>query len=77
MHTADTMRRLGRLDAAQELLQEALQVMQPLVAARSYAHALQYMGDLALDRKEPAVALENFQRLEQRADALQQTDFKG
>ncbi len=77
MHTADTMRRLGRLQAAQELLQEALQVMQPLAKARSYAHALQYMGDLALDLADFDLALESFQKLELRADELQQVDFKG
>jgi tetratricopeptide (TPR) repeat protein len=44
MHTADTMRRLGRLDAAEELLQEALLIMAPLAGARSYAIALQYLA---------------------------------
>ncbi len=77
MHTADTMRRLGRLQAAQELLQEALQVMHALANARSYAHALQYMGDLAIDLADFGLALESFQKLEMRADALQQVDFKG
>ncbi len=77
MHTADAMRRLGRLQAAQELLQESLQVMQPLANARSFAHALQYMGDLALDLADFELALDSFQKLEARADALQHVDFKG
>lgn len=76
MHTADAMRRLGRLQAAQELLQEALQVMRPLAKARSFAHALQYMGDLAIDLADFGLALDSFQKLEERADALQQVDFK-
>ncbi|CAN7481985.1 ATP-binding protein [Pseudoduganella sp. LjRoot289] len=76
MHTADTMRRLGRLDAAEELLQEALEIMAPLSGARSYAIALQYLGDLKLDQGQPAAALDAFQRLAGRADALQQADFQ-
>ncbi|WP_295996393.1 GAF domain-containing protein, partial [Rugamonas sp.] len=76
MYTADTMRRLGRLDAARELLQEALLILAPLAGARSYANALHYLGELSLDRAEYAAALETFERLEARAEALQQTDFR-
>ncbi|MYN10576.1 ATP-binding protein [Pseudoduganella aquatica] len=76
MHTADTMRRLGRLDAAEELLHEALIILAPLSGARSYAIALQYLGDLSLDRGDYAAALDAFVRLEGRADALQQADFQ-
>jgi signal transduction histidine kinase len=75
MHTADTMRRLGRLDAAEELLQEALHILTPLSGARSYAIALQYLGDLALDQGDYGAALQAFQRLEERANALRQADF--
>ena len=74
MHTADTMRRLRRLDAAEELLQEALQIMAPLSGARSYAIALQYLGELALDKGDYGAALHAFLQLEERADALQQAD---
>jgi signal transduction histidine kinase len=76
MHTADTVRRLGRLDAAQELLHEALGILAPLANARSYAIALQYLGDLCLDKEDFAGALDAFQRLAARAEALQQADFK-
>ncbi|MES2743130.1 MAG: ATP-binding protein [Pseudomonadota bacterium] len=76
MHTAETMRRLGRLDAAQELLQESLQIMAPLAGARSYAIALRYLGDLNLDQGRYDDALNAFQRLGQRADALEQSDFQ-
>ncbi|WP_338847430.1 ATP-binding protein [Massilia sp. W12] len=76
LHTAETMRRLQRLDAAQELLDEARPLMQALAQARSYAHALQYQGDLALDMGDHARALDSFRQLEQRAIALQQRDFK-
>jgi len=76
MHTADTMRRLGRLDATEELLQEALQILAPLSGGRSYATALQYLGDLALDQGDYAAALDAFRRLEARAIALRQADFQ-
>ncbi|MBA5636143.1 GAF domain-containing sensor histidine kinase [Duganella sp. LX20W] len=76
MHTADTMRRLGRLDAAEELLEEALVILAPLSGARSYAVALLYLGELALDQGHYERALATFGQLEQRADALQQADFQ-
>jgi signal transduction histidine kinase len=76
MHTADTMRRLGRLDAAEELLREALQILAPLSGARSYAIALQYLGDLALDKGDYGAALDAFTRLQARAEALLQADFQ-
>ncbi|MGZ5830155.1 MAG: ATP-binding protein [Telluria sp.] len=76
MHTADTLRRLGQLDAAHELLQEALVMLQPLANARSYAIALQYLGDLSLDQRDYLGALNAFRRLEERAAALDQSDFR-
>jgi signal transduction histidine kinase/DNA-binding response OmpR family regulator/HPt (histidine-containing phosphotransfer) domain-containing protein/tetratricopeptide (TPR) repeat protein len=76
MHTAETMRRLHQLEVAQELLDEALQILAPLVEARSYAGALLYQGNLALDRHDHALALDSFQRLQERADALNQGDFQ-
>jgi tetratricopeptide (TPR) repeat protein len=76
MHTADTMRRLGRLDATEELLKEALEILAPLQGGRSYATALHYLGDLSLDQGEYAAALDAFGKLEQRADALRQSDFQ-
>jgi signal transduction histidine kinase len=75
MHTADTLRRLGQLDAAHDMLREALAILKPLENARSYAIALQYLGDLSLDQGDFQAALDAFTRLEQRADALNQADF--
>lgn len=76
MHTAEAMRHLGQLDAAQELLEQALTILAPLLNARSYAVALGYMGNLALDQGNYRLALDTFMRLEQRADELQQSDFQ-
>lgn len=76
VHTADIVRRLGRLDAAEELLREALVILAPQANGRSYAIALQHLGDLCLDKKDYGEALDAFQRLAGRAEALQQGDFK-
>jgi len=76
MHTADTLRRLGQLDAAHDMLQEALEILKPLENARSYAIALQYLGDLSLDQGNYQGALDAFKRLEARAEALDQPDFR-
>ena len=70
MQTADTLRGLRRLDAAADMLHEALEILTPFSASRSYAVALQYLGDVELDRYRYASALEHFQQLEQRATTL-------
>jgi signal transduction histidine kinase len=75
-HTADSMRRLGRLEASAALLQEAVQLLAPLAGARSYATALQYQGDLALDQGDYPTALDAFRQLGVRGDALQHADFQ-
>ncbi|QGZ41886.1 signal transduction histidine kinase [Pseudoduganella flava] len=76
LHTADTLRRLGRLDAAGELLREALDILLPYANSRLYAIALQYSGDLCLARTDYAGALAAFGRLAVRADVLDQADFR-
>ncbi len=76
MHAADTLRRLGQLDAAHAMLREALVILTPLAGARSYAIALQYLGDLSLDQGDYAGALDAFSQLLARADALDQSDFR-
>jgi signal transduction histidine kinase len=76
LHTAESMRHLGRLAAAQELMSEAVTTLAPLSGARSYAFSLLYMGDLALDRADYALALDTFVRLQERGDALNQSDFQ-
>ncbi|MES2071484.1 MAG: ATP-binding protein [Pseudomonadota bacterium] len=73
---AETLRRLGRLAPAQELLEEALYLLTPLVGSRNYLMALRYQGDLALDGGDFELALNSFQQLRQRADALSQMDFQ-
>ncbi len=66
----ETLRCMGRLDEAQELLSEALHIMVPLCHSRTYALALQYQGDLSLARGEYQTALETFLCLDRRGKAL-------
>jgi signal transduction histidine kinase len=75
MQSADTLRRLGQLAAAQDMLDQALTALKPFENARIYAIALQYLGDLSLDRGDFGAALDAFLRVEARADALGQADF--
>ena len=75
MQSGDTLRRLGQLDAAQEMLEQALVTLKPMENARSYAIALHYLGDLSLDRGDFVGALDAFRRIETRGDALGHADF--
>ncbi len=74
--TAGTLRRLGRLEAAQELLCRALDILAGLPGSRTYAIALEYLGTLALDRGDYALAMETFSCLQERGDSLNQLDVK-
>ncbi|KQQ44489.1 histidine kinase [Duganella sp. Leaf126] len=74
-HTADTMRRLGQLDASAALLDEAFEVLAPLADGRSYATALQFRGDLQLDTGDYASALVSFRQLEDKAARLRHADL--
>ena len=71
--TAEPLRLLKRFDAAAEMLNEGLSMMETLSGSRYYAIALQYLGDVELDRKQYTKALAAFQLLEQRAIVLNQT----
>ncbi|HYD79387.1 MAG TPA: diguanylate cyclase [Paucimonas sp.] len=76
MQTAETLRRLGRLEAAEELLKESLGTLKPLPGTRDYAIATEYLGDVALDRGDYLAALQIFQQQYQHAQALDQTEFR-
>ncbi|WP_229414484.1 GGDEF domain-containing protein [Zemynaea arenosa] len=76
MQTAETLRQLGQRDAALDLLREALATLQPLSGSRAYAIALEYKGDLMLDRGDYEAALRNFTKLVERGEALRQSDFQ-
>ncbi|MEN9867377.1 MAG: hypothetical protein RL748_2967, partial [Pseudomonadota bacterium] len=76
IHTAETLRLLGRLDTAHEMLAKACATLAPLADSRSYTLALRNLGDLLLDKGSYFEALETFRQLEERADTLHQADFQ-
>jgi diguanylate cyclase (GGDEF)-like protein len=76
MQTAETLRQLGRLEAAEQLLREALDTVAPLPGSRDYAIATEYLGDVMLDRGDYATALDTFRQLGRRAEALNHTEFQ-
>ena len=76
MQMGETLRRLGRLQAAQDMLSEALSTLAPVAASRTYAIALAYSGELALDRRDWSAAYSTFCQLHKRADALKHPEFQ-
>lgn len=76
MQSGETLRMLGQLNAAQELLDEAMDKLRPLSASRNYTIALKYHSDLALAQGHWEVALEGFRQLELNANVLKQADFQ-
>ncbi len=71
----ETLRVMGRLDEAQLILDEAMEVYAPLRNSRNYAGILGALGDLAFDRGDYAAALDFFRQLLERATRLAQTDL--
>lgn len=59
----NTLRLLGRLPEAHNILQEAMQAMQATPNSPTALICMQYLGELALDMGQPELALEHFARL--------------
>ena len=74
--TAACLSKLGRTQAANELLDEALQVMQPLIGSRNHSNALLWKADLQIEREEYSAALANFDHLLQLAIEQNQGDIQ-
>jgi signal transduction histidine kinase/tetratricopeptide (TPR) repeat protein len=70
MQIGETLRLLGQLDAAQEILDEALVKMAPLAGSHNYSVCLTYLADLQLAQHQYDKALVSFGLLQKRADAL-------
>jgi signal transduction histidine kinase/tetratricopeptide (TPR) repeat protein len=70
----EVMRAMGRLEAAQSLLDEALVVYQPLRNSRNFTMVLSALGDLAQRRGDYTKALEYFQHQTEMSLRLGQTD---
>ena len=70
----EVMRAMGRLEAAQSMLDEALLVYQPLRNSRNFTMVLTALGDLAHTRGDYPRALACYQQQSSRAQQLGQTD---
>ena len=75
LQTGNVLRLLERHAEAKKILYEALQALGALTGSYSYAIAVQYLGDLALDVGDPAAALDYFNQAEQRASELREPIF--
>ncbi len=73
--TAGTMLRLQRLDAACELLREALALLSPVAGTRYHVRALRHMGDIELESGQYADALHIFELMEEYAARLDRADL--
>lgn len=73
---AETLRKLGRLDAAKEMLDEALPLVACMPDSRLHLMALRYLGDLLLDQDAYGAALDCFSQLQERSDQSKQVDFR-
>ncbi|MFZ6658861.1 ATP-binding protein [Undibacterium sp. TJN19] len=73
---SETLRRLGRLDAAKEMLESAFPILMNVVGSRSHLLALRYLGDLSLDRGDYETASKSFSELMSWADKLNHLDFR-
>jgi signal transduction histidine kinase/tetratricopeptide (TPR) repeat protein len=73
---AETLRRIGRFDAAKELLEDAIPIFSSAVGSRPHLMALRYLGDLSLDLKDYNAALQCFCNLQEHSDKHTQMDFR-
>jgi signal transduction histidine kinase len=71
---AYTMRALKHLDAALQMLLEALELMSSMQGSRNYAFTLRYLAELELERQEFESALARYEQLQAQAQAQQQAD---
>ncbi|MFZ6772944.1 ATP-binding protein [Undibacterium sp. SXout7W] len=76
LQMSETLRRLGRLDAAKDMLEEVLTLLNNVTGSRTHLLALRYLGDLSLDRGDYQAALLNFSLLKQWADQKDYLDFR-
>ena len=71
---AEIMGAMGRLDAAQSMLDEAMQIYAPLRNSRNYGSVLTSLGELAQKRGDFSRALALFRQQVERAQRLGQSD---
>ena len=76
MRSGYCLRQVGRYDAAQTMLQEAMSSMPQLRLSHNYANVLSLLADLALDKHDYVLANDTFCRLQEQADAAHQAEFQ-
>jgi signal transduction histidine kinase/tetratricopeptide (TPR) repeat protein len=67
---AHELRQLGRTETARAMLGEARELLAPMADSRAYAIALQYLGDVELERGNAAAALEALTAARDRKSAI-------
>ena len=75
MHAGELLRSMGRLDAAHEMLEEALNQLRHRASSRAYALTTESLGSLQIDRCNFDAALSAFTDCENLADALKQAEL--
>ncbi|MEN9865746.1 MAG: hypothetical protein RL748_1336 [Pseudomonadota bacterium] len=74
IQTATTLSHLQQYEIAQDMLQEALELLSSLPASRAYSMALWHLAEVELVCQDYAPALKNFEWLQQRAIELKHAD---
>ena len=73
---ADTLRRLGQLDAAQQIIEETNGMMQQIQGSRMHSILLRIAAEVALDALEGEQALQLFSQLRESSDQLRHADLQ-
>ena len=76
LRLAETLRRLGQLEAARQMIDEAIELLKPMQGTPMYGNLLKGAANLALDMGNPAEALNLFTRLMHCSDQLQLSDLQ-
>ncbi len=76
MQIGDTLRKMGSLDAAEQMLHESLEQLAMLTNSRNYALTISVLADIALDRRDYHLALNLFTQLAMLPGAQEQADLQ-
>jgi len=76
MQIGDTLRKMGSLDAADQMLHEALEQLSRLTGSRNYALTISVLADVALDRRDYQLAYNLFSQLAMLQGAQEQADLQ-
>lgn len=76
MQIGDTLRKMGSLDAAEQMLHESLEQLSRLTNSRNYALTISVLADVALDRRDYHLAMNLFTQLSMLPGAQEQADLQ-